>query len=467
MTKIMLVEDDNNLREIYEARLAAEGYDIVSAQDGEAALALAAKEHPDLIITDVMMPKISGFEMLDILRNTENLRDVKVIMLTALGQAEDNARAGALGADRYLVKSQVTLEDIIKATHDVLEGTDKPAATTAHEQTPTETIPMTVSTPVVELLPEPSLTPATADEPSLTTPPVAPEPSGGDSSDAPVNSLNDAADPIQVIEPPQLPQPDLSSSSTTTTDAEAVVASVAPSSQEESQISTQIDQFLEASPKLPEEPESEYDKDEATPDMGQLSIHEPEATAPPDEPDAEYDKDAAVPDYGQMTVQDTEEPASSVATPQVISPTPGYPSQSFELPNVTGAAVEPTTDSSDSVVSDAISNMVATTNGTDQPVSQPTTNADQPLAPAEQTSHEATGGSVHSRVIAPLGLPPVRPDINQLLSIEEAKNAATQAASVVQPTAGTMQPPQAPDAQPWQQPPANPNQGIDPNSISL
>src|SRR3954471_3461977 len=103
MTKIMLVEDDNNLREIYEARLAAEGYDIVAAGDGEAALALAGKERPDMIISDVMMPKISGFEMLDILRNTDNLRDVKIIMLTALGQAEDAERANHLGADRYLV----------------------------------------------------------------------------------------------------------------------------------------------------------------------------------------------------------------------------------------------------------------------------------------------------------------------------------------------------------------------------
>src|SRR5690349_9353396 len=112
MTKIMLVEDDNNLREIYEARLAAEGYEIVSAADGEAALALAARERPDLVISDVMMPKISGFELLDIIRNTESLKDVKVIMLTALGQSEDSARASSLGADRYLVKSQVTLEDI-------------------------------------------------------------------------------------------------------------------------------------------------------------------------------------------------------------------------------------------------------------------------------------------------------------------------------------------------------------------
>ena len=131
MAKILLVEDDNNLREIYEARLQAEGYDIVSARDGEEALVVAKTEKPDLVISDVMMPKISGFEMLDILRNTEGLKDVKVVMLTALGQTEDQQRANKLGADRYLVKSQVTLEDIVKAAHDLLG--DAEAATTAKD----------------------------------------------------------------------------------------------------------------------------------------------------------------------------------------------------------------------------------------------------------------------------------------------------------------------------------------------
>ncbi len=110
MPKIMLVEDDNNLREIYGERLVAEGYEIVSAADGEEALAVAVKEKPDLIIADVMMPKISGFDMLDILRQSPETRDTKVIMMTALSQAEDKNRASALGADKYLVKSQVTLE---------------------------------------------------------------------------------------------------------------------------------------------------------------------------------------------------------------------------------------------------------------------------------------------------------------------------------------------------------------------
>src|SRR5882762_702158 len=122
MAKIMLVEDDNNLREIYEARLLAEGYEIVSARDGEEALALAVKEKPDLIISDIMMPKISGFYMLDILRSTPETKNTKVIMMTALSQAEDKTRATKLGADRYLVKSQVTLEDVARTAREVLEG---------------------------------------------------------------------------------------------------------------------------------------------------------------------------------------------------------------------------------------------------------------------------------------------------------------------------------------------------------
>ena len=92
--KIMLVEDDTNLSDIYRARLEAEGYQIVSApRHGEDALALAVKEDPDLIISDVMMPKISGFDMLDILRSTNGIKDTRVIMMTALSQAEDQARA--------------------------------------------------------------------------------------------------------------------------------------------------------------------------------------------------------------------------------------------------------------------------------------------------------------------------------------------------------------------------------------
>ena len=130
MPKILLVEDDSNLREIYGARLEAEGYQIFSASDGEEALATAVKEQPDLVISDVMMPKISGFDMLDIPRQTPETRNVKVIVMTALSQDEDRERGEKLGADRYVVKSQVTLDDVVAMVHDILEDGGGSAAAT-------------------------------------------------------------------------------------------------------------------------------------------------------------------------------------------------------------------------------------------------------------------------------------------------------------------------------------------------
>lgn len=120
MSKVLLVEDDNNLREIFEMRLQAEGYETVTAGDGEEALTVALAEKPDLIIADVMMPKLSGFEMIENLRAAPEMTNTKVIMMTALGQAEDRSRGENLGVLKYLVKSQVTLEDFVRVVRDVL-----------------------------------------------------------------------------------------------------------------------------------------------------------------------------------------------------------------------------------------------------------------------------------------------------------------------------------------------------------
>lgn len=133
MAKILLVEDDQSLREIYGIRLTAEGYEIVSAGDGEEALATAVREMPDLIISDVMMPKISGFDMLDILRSTPETKDIKVIMMTALSSEDQRERGESLGADRFLVKSQVGIEDVVNAVHEVLDQNNNTAANISTE----------------------------------------------------------------------------------------------------------------------------------------------------------------------------------------------------------------------------------------------------------------------------------------------------------------------------------------------
>lgn len=112
--KILLVEDDDALASVYQTRLQAEGFDVKRVPNGEDALAAALEYKPDLVILDVMMPKVSGFDVLDIMRNTPETAKIKIIMLTALSQESDKERAKSLGVDDYLVKSQVVIADVVE-----------------------------------------------------------------------------------------------------------------------------------------------------------------------------------------------------------------------------------------------------------------------------------------------------------------------------------------------------------------
>lgn len=172
MTKILLVEDDKSLREIYGVRLLAEGYDIVSAGDGEEALAMAIKERPELIISDVMMPKISGFDMLDILRSTTETKDIKVIIMTALSSEDQRSRGEGLGADRYLVKSQVGIEDVVRTVHEVLN--DAPVAPGAPGRAFGPAAPTAAPRPAAPVAPRPVAPPAAGPTPPQPARPAAP-----------------------------------------------------------------------------------------------------------------------------------------------------------------------------------------------------------------------------------------------------------------------------------------------------
>lgn len=245
MTKIMLVEDDNNLREIYEARLLAEGYEIIGAKDGEEALAMAVKERPDLIISDVMMPKISGFDMLDILRSTPETKDTKVIMMTALSQAEDKARADKLGADRYLVKSQVTLEDVAKVAREVLSGEEDTPTPAAVPELPVDATapPLAASPPVID---PPAPAPAPIPDP-IATPLPAPtsDPMPVFENATPTASATPDPTPLVVTDPaatvPTVPEPVI--------DPQTLAASVAD---EFSTVKTEIEQFAAQTTPAPE-----------------------------------------------------------------------------------------------------------------------------------------------------------------------------------------------------------------------
>jgi DNA-binding response OmpR family regulator len=216
MTKVLLVEDDKSLREIYGVRLLAEGYDIVSAGDGEEALAMAIKEKPTLIISDVMMPKISGFDMLDILRSTTETRDIKVIMMTALSSEDQRARGEQLGADRYLVKSQVGIEDVVRTVHEVLGDTPGAGAkAVAAAATPAEASETPAAEPAEEEKPDTS-DDKPAEDASSDVANTSVTPGNGEAGPLPPQPTEIAA-PTPVVEPVVVPGTTPESSSTEST----------------------------------------------------------------------------------------------------------------------------------------------------------------------------------------------------------------------------------------------------------
>lgn len=236
MAKVMLVEDDNNLREIYEARLAAEGYEIVAAQDGEEALALAVKERPDLIIADIMMPKVSGFDMLDILRSTPETKHTKIIMMTALSQAEDKTRAEKLGADRYLVKSQVTLEDVVKVASEMLN--DPNGGATGLTDQPV--VDPTTNLPVSSQPAEPSSSGSTDD-------------SSADDDATYVKKTELVNEKVEVKEPATADKPD---------DKTEQLSSI--TADQAAEVTEQIDDFIKKNPTLTTSADPKVEKDSAT-----------------------------------------------------------------------------------------------------------------------------------------------------------------------------------------------------------
>lgn len=123
--KILIVEDDIPLKEMYQTRLEMEGYKVISAIDGEEALAQAVAENPDLILLDLMMPRIDGFAVLDILKSTPKISHIPVIILTALEQESNKVKGLAAGADDYLIKSQCMPKDVVAKIKEIIAKVDK------------------------------------------------------------------------------------------------------------------------------------------------------------------------------------------------------------------------------------------------------------------------------------------------------------------------------------------------------
>ncbi len=111
--RILLAEDDRFLRKAAEARLRQHGFTVLTAADGEEALRLARTERPDLILLDLIMPKIQGFEILKTLKQDPETASIPIVVLSNLGQDQDVKRATELGAVAYFIKAHLSLRELV------------------------------------------------------------------------------------------------------------------------------------------------------------------------------------------------------------------------------------------------------------------------------------------------------------------------------------------------------------------
>lgn len=122
MSKILIVEDEYYLAELYKMKFEHEGYEVIWAPDGEAGLDMAMKDHPDLVLLDIIMPKLNGYEVLKALRSHEVTKNLKVFMLSNLGQSDEIKDALDKGADGYFIKANLTPGQLCDNVHKILSG---------------------------------------------------------------------------------------------------------------------------------------------------------------------------------------------------------------------------------------------------------------------------------------------------------------------------------------------------------
>lgn len=119
--KILMIEDDRTLSRLYQTKLTKTGYEVEIAFDGQEGLDKLANFKPDVILLDVIIPKIDGFAVLEKIKESPTWKKIPVILLTNLGQDEDVAKGKKLGASDYLVKSNLTPTEIIKKMETVIK----------------------------------------------------------------------------------------------------------------------------------------------------------------------------------------------------------------------------------------------------------------------------------------------------------------------------------------------------------
>ncbi|MCK4919043.1 MAG: response regulator [Candidatus Pacebacteria bacterium] len=123
-TKVLIIEDDVYISEMYKIKFESENYKTVITNNGSEVINLIKKEKPNIILLDIVMPVMDGFDVLKIIKSNKKFNNIPVVMLTNLSQKESIERVFELGAKGYIVKSHFTPSEVVKKVKDILDGNE-------------------------------------------------------------------------------------------------------------------------------------------------------------------------------------------------------------------------------------------------------------------------------------------------------------------------------------------------------
>ena len=118
---VLIIEDDSYISDMYRIKLESENFEITTAKDGTIGIKILEKQKPDIILLDVVMPKMDGFDVLKTIKGNLGLKEVPVVLLTNLSQKENVERGFELGADSYIIKAHFTPSEVVKKIKDILK----------------------------------------------------------------------------------------------------------------------------------------------------------------------------------------------------------------------------------------------------------------------------------------------------------------------------------------------------------
>lgn len=124
--KVLIVEDDRFIRKAYEVKFGFSGFEVITASDGGEAIEMTKAQKPDLVLLDLMLPTVSGFEYLRVIKNEPETKNIPVIIISNLGQEADRVRGLEMGADAYFVKAHIKVEELVEESKKLIAKKSEP-----------------------------------------------------------------------------------------------------------------------------------------------------------------------------------------------------------------------------------------------------------------------------------------------------------------------------------------------------